>query len=100
HTRCLSDWSSDVCSSDLAASLFAILDPSLLAYGFRLSAFGSRLHRLLLRNRTLARSFARARVGPRPLPPDRQAAAMPHAAIAARSEERRVGQPCRARSGP
>src|SRR5207248_7688710 len=40
-------------------------------------------HDLLLRDRTLARPFARAGVGPRPLSADRQAAAMPHAAVAA-----------------
>src|SRR5205814_8606131 len=93
-----------------AASLFAIFDPfalgfRLLAFGSWLSALGSRLsalgfrllafvmpgvrpgrkplHRLLLRNRALARAFARACVGPRSLAADRQSAAMSHAAIAA-----------------
>src|SRR5258705_11152532 len=27
HTRCLSDWSSDVCSSDLGSALYEHLDP-------------------------------------------------------------------------
>src|SRR5690606_18719721 len=41
------------------------------------------LHRLLLRNGTLARALARAGVGLGPLPAHRQAAPVPKAAIAA-----------------
>src|SRR5579871_294501 len=41
------------------------------------------LHRLLLRDRALARALARARIGARALTADRQRAAVPHAAVAA-----------------
>src|SRR5262245_48129395 len=38
HTRCLSDWSSDVCSSDLAAEAYAPLYAALQRLGFVLLA--------------------------------------------------------------
>src|SRR5947199_6789087 len=84
HTRCLSDWSSDVCSSDLiphflSASLASWIPPQ---------GFGD-----LLWPRMRTRSFGRGddepsvwRSGVR--------------CRAARSEERRVGKECRSRWWP
>src|SRR5438045_9523794 len=41
HTRCLSDWSSDVCSSDLAAGTLIVHDPSTLrTTEYRLESIG------------------------------------------------------------
>src|SRR5262249_58688559 len=75
HTRLVSDWSSDVCSSDLAVGgeleLFQTASPR-----NRLEVFGK--PRLLAVQGTLA-----------PLREDRRSGG--------RSEERRVGKECRAR---
>src|SRR5438045_5941168 len=71
HTRCLSDWSSDVCSSDLGAVGEQVLSRR---SGFPAAASPASLigHDLVLL--------------PRPNP--------------ARSEERRVGKECRSRWSP
>src|SRR5262245_32741080 len=47
------------------------------------SAWPQALHRLLLRDRALARALARPRVGPRPLAAHRQRPAVTHPAVAA-----------------
>src|SRR5947199_10366009 len=77
HTRCLSDWSSDVCSSDLAhltagAKRVLVSAPSdgadvTLAYGVNTDAYDPARH-VIVSN--------------------------------ARSEERRVGKECRSRWSP
>src|SRR5205814_5652038 len=81
HTRCLSDWSSDVCSSDLPALLDA------------LEALGVSLR--------WDRSDAATRLGP-PVHPEILAEAFTRDSLAGffyafRSEERRVGKECRSR---
>src|SRR5437899_4303864 len=38
HTRCLSDWSSDVCSSDLSAGSYGFMEASRLAAGMEATA--------------------------------------------------------------
>src|SRR5262249_56529889 len=88
HTRLVSDWSSDVCSSDLSAS-----ERETLARG------------ALATDAAMAQALAEVRVGAT----ERQigdrmveiAAAsggqFKHLVLAVRSEERRVGKECRAR---
>src|SRR5205814_3552481 len=93
HTRCLSDWSSDVCSSDLdvarlcplAAMVdFGVSDTCYCSIGFRGgSAVGQWMVRIG-RGRT-ARYNAYS-VG-----------SLPQHAAKSRSEERRVGKECEAR---
>src|SRR5690606_39498562 len=75
HTRFSRDWSSDVCSSDLA---LADLDPSLPRY----TAAAAYLHEHAGDLPTAARLYAEA------------------ARSASRSEERRVGKECRSRWSP
>src|SRR5256884_1715412 len=88
HTRCSRDWSSDVCSSDLAerGPQHVQYEPTLL-----IAVLVEQRHQVLLR-----------RVDHRPLgdhstrehdPPD-----LLH--LRARSEERRVGKECRSRWSP
>src|SRR5438046_10175756 len=79
HTRLVSDWSSDVCSSDLTAAREVVLDP-LLQTGKtkRFNAGDLGLSEALV-----------VKVGQRPSPPERE-----------RSEERRVGKECRGRGSP
>src|SRR5947199_9429035 len=72
HTRCLSDWSSDVCSSDLSWGC-----------GF------SRRHARRLQPQPQLRPRPRSRGAQGPRPKDQPAPA--------RSEERRVGKECRSR---
>src|SRR5690349_24901089 len=77
HTRSLRDWSSDVCSSDLAAG--------------RGTAGSTRSHR----TRYIAARWQR-----RPPPPSSSTSARPAASSTTRSEERRVGKECRSRWSP
>src|SRR5437899_9713979 len=76
HTRCLSDWSSDVCSSDLS-----VADP--IAY-----LFACVKHCALDWQRSRRRQVRREEQAARP-----EVDAM----FVGRSEERRVGKECRAR---
>src|SRR5207245_5108970 len=71
HTRCYRDWSSDVCSSDLAISR--------LRRGGVQQASGD-----LLRRRVRRGEIARRGTAP----------------LGQRSEERRVGKECRSRGAP
>src|SRR5262245_62965234 len=81
HTRCLSDWSSDVCSSDLGAIERAAG-----------AAVRVRLHRGSIRDERAASYGAALLVlGDDRGSPRRASANRP------RSEERRVGKECRAR---
>src|SRR5262245_64336011 len=82
HTRCLSDWSSDVCSSDLAASVD-----------------GGDADFCERRNRTgHGRGFARGRGGDRaPVAANVVTGVSGRYSDGARSEERRVGKECRSR---
>src|SRR5205814_6011185 len=85
HTRCLSDWSSDVCSSDLIAG--------------KSRGGGQRRQRALetggrKRNYPGPRAFGHASAL---CPLRRIARAAEEFAAAARSEERRVGKECRCR---
>src|SRR5205814_6187623 len=73
HTRCLSDWSSDVCSSDLIQSTMAS----------QLGPLGS----FVGRSESAARQ---PKLGEN----------VPHTIRSTRSEERRVGKECRARRWP
>src|SRR5436853_2114749 len=77
HTRCLSDWSSDVCSSDLLAEL--LLERGYEVFGMVRRASAPNLWRIehLLDRVTLK-------------PAD----------LLDRSEERRVGKECRSRWSP
>src|SRR5262249_59304197 len=77
HTRLVSDWSSDVCSSDLPATFHPSCAPAQPPPTF--SSAGRATSRRRRRRRLV------------PLPP-RQCRQ-----LAARSEERRVGKECRAR---
>src|SRR5205814_7278767 len=86
HTRCLSDWSSDVCSSDLQACVRGSGVPGCSPSG------------------ALAPSGPRGRHAPAPcLVPKRGRRfwsrwhGSPPFSIARRSEERRVGKECRCR---
>src|SRR5262245_63556615 len=83
HTRCLSDWSSDVCSSDLELRKLPAGQPGiLLFFDFKSDHPGpvKEVHRLLNLHRDLVTAAGR-----RSDPPD------------TRSEERRVGKECRSR---
>src|SRR5262245_64613449 len=82
HTRCLSDWSSDVCSSDL------VTDGGVFSYGASLPE----------RVRQLGRYAGRVLRGTKPadLPID-QPTRFEFVINARRSEERRVGKECRSR---
>src|SRR5262245_63461814 len=82
HTRCLSDWSSDVCSSDLRRSRAG---PTRR----RGRAAGCGSHGAPDRSECGPRPRRRSRTTPRSAPPSRRPAA--------RSEERRVGKECRSR---
>src|SRR5205814_5427264 len=79
HTSCLSDWSSDVCSSDLRESERRSSSPSRVGYGcpIRCSMGSGR------------------RAGSTPS----SAAASSCSEAPRRSEERRVGKECRAQGG-
>src|SRR3546814_1150840 len=80
----ISDWSSDVCSSDLAAKL------SLPLLRQRVSASGERLERAGLTPRLLGRRWASARDALAPV-----ARVLPQLdPRLPRSEERRVGKEC------
>src|SRR5947199_431461 len=82
HTRCLSDWSSDVCSSDLAQA----------AEAMEADGTGKRVARFALvqLGRGLVPEFRHLQ------PVQREQCAL-DAADFARSEERRVGKECRSR---
>src|SRR5687768_17921845 len=79
HTRCSRDWSSDVCSSDLAGAAAARQRPD---------RRGARSRRALC-----PRLF-------RPVPPGTTAARSSRRPRTTRSEERRVGKECRSRWSP
>src|SRR5438045_8883858 len=84
HTRCLSDWSSDVCSSDLAAGTLIVHDPSTLrTTEYRLESIGKEETPLGPRGMALA---------------TRDKTALLDELL--RSEERRGGEKCRVRGGP
>src|SRR5205814_3920705 len=89
HTRCLSDWSSDVCSSDLPASkiyvrnkMKACSEVGLYSEHFELPA-DAHESTLLERIRALNRDVRIHGI-----------------LVQLRSEERRVGKECRSREGP
>src|SRR5205814_5215114 len=75
HTRCLSDWSSDVCSSDLGMLVIACADHHRVQL-----RVGQQLFRVLKGLGPHAEKLLGIVGGP----------------IAVRSEERRVGKECRA----
>src|SRR5262245_63146314 len=88
HTRCLSDWSSDVCSSDLTSTVAS--EKVLIVWD-------------------IERSFLEKRGTPTdamPLWRSRMVSATPtnrsvaSSRLRARSEERRVGKECRSRRSP
>src|SRR5258705_1842691 len=95
HTRCLSDWSSDVCSSDLVSDQIAFLHAGKLVLLGSLDEIKQRHHRLVLR-------FDR----PLDEPPALRGAlsttgrGAEWTIICDRSEERRVGKECRSRWSP
>src|SRR5688500_19246732 len=81
HTRLQGDWSSDVCSSDLA---FAVVK------------FAGAAYLIVLGILTLRRAGKPAASGQAAPQPASGVALVLHAAVA-RSEERRVGKECRSR---
>src|SRR5262245_65292622 len=81
HTRCLSDWSSDVCSSDLLDSAIGMLP------GKVIDLDKEAIDRSLERHRTMSESLEVAIAGHEP----------GHFEMHERSEERRVGKECRSR---
>src|SRR2546429_5821686 len=83
HTRCSRDWSSDVCSSDLAFLR------SLRVIERRIAARGSVQRQA--RRPGAKRLVRRLR---------QRAIASPSCALESRSEERRVGKECRSRWSP
>src|SRR2546430_4602139 len=85
HTRFDCDWSSDVCSSDLAVGA-----------AYPSSSTKSEYFNQYLKDKDLAESWIEASLGPFNTP--RQAAlTLPYLE---RSEERRVGKECRSRWSP
>src|SRR5205814_7425881 len=99
HTRCLSDWSSDVCSSDLVLGAVGWARPARLVRGVVLSAkerdfvraargFGATDGYLLRRHILPATSSVLL---------TQAAILVPQFILAERSEERRVGKECRSR---
>src|SRR5262245_64824929 len=93
HTRCLSDWSSDVCSSDLRlAGLLQPLGRSRACAATTMHAAATISHGRTLTGPSRSRAGPAARgavkiTGWVPIPEPR-------------SEERRVGKGCRARASP
>src|SRR5258705_7476696 len=84
HTRCLSDWSSDVCSSDLPVRAERDRDAHLAVDHVVQEAVA----RVVVLGRVAAEAFLREQVAVERL--------QPHG----RSEERRVGKECRSRWSP
>src|SRR3712207_8391946 len=80
HTRYWRDWSSDVCSSDLAETVAAVA---------QLSTTGRRRRRVVLGAALTAAVLAAVGIG-----------VWRHLEERARSEERRVGKECRSRWSP
>src|SRR5262245_64885268 len=83
HTRCLSDWSSDVCSSDLSTVVMA--SPRVWDWGgaMRLPLHTAKLHAApenATSGEAMPEKWQRGAIG--------------------RSEERRVGKECRSRRSP
>src|SRR5205814_5471739 len=91
HTRCLSDWSSDVCSSDLTVRriVFATLAPSSPSPQRRRQPLTPRLVAL---NGAIVDEALRDRADP-------SSSQEPSQKQPERSEERRVGKECRDRGG-
>src|SRR5688572_31681500 len=82
HTRFDCDWSSDVCSSDLAAIAFSIVEGTDLAIAADEATFGlSEINFRMFPGGSVSKSLAN----------------MFHSRDALRSEERRVGKECRCR---
>src|SRR5262245_64117146 len=93
HTRCLSDWSSDVCSSDLTSSAArGPLRPS----GRRPRAIGPAARPARRRARRARRPAAEAARAPTAARSREDGAG----GSRTRSEERRVGKECRERRAP
>src|SRR5205814_7679267 len=92
HTRCLSDWSSDVCSSDLVVQIVSHTRqlPVVERAGIHLIAKAASLNRQRQRHVGARHHFAGANAAHRNCPTEG----------GARSEERRVGKECRARWWP
>src|SRR5258705_7313307 len=86
HTRCLSDWSSDVCSSDLLAG-----GAGAPHYGPPLEMAPDEARRGLTEHLLLALEVARGAAGK---------VRSPGSLVFMRSEERRVGKECRSRWSP
>src|SRR5262245_65354959 len=84
HTRCLSDWSSDVCSSDLADGVAV----QLRRVGRHLQRLGRHVHRGEAHQLQVVQvALTAAQVAP----------TQQRALAKGRSEERRVGKECRSR---
>src|SRR2546422_8291755 len=83
HTRCSRDWSSDVCSSDLAPEVLLAQDPSIVAPGAKLE-------------RLFDEGFFTE--GPTQAPDG--SVYFSDITVGKRSEERRVGKECRSRWSP
>src|SRR5258705_7502958 len=87
HTRCLSDWSSDVCSSDLSLSLTSLTRSGKWLELLKEAVPGASRVALLLKPDAMPDRVREVRL--------READAS-----ARRSEERRVGKECRSRWSP
>src|SRR5205814_2908231 len=92
HTRCLSDWSSDVCSSDLGSEAAGAVET--VGDGVTEVSAGDRV----------AYAMARGSYAEYAVVPSSQLVKIPDnvsfdtaAAVMLRSEERRVGKECRGR---
>src|SRR5262245_64065632 len=88
HTRCLSDWSSDVCSSDLQAALRSLLP------GLRASNSQADLARALTALTDASLALGDYEAATREA---QEAFDLHHQLGQHRSEERRVGKECRSR---
>src|SRR5205814_6900764 len=89
HTRCLSDWSSDVCSSDLQLNLlpFATAIHDALQHEFTKDRQVASAVQFLqpLARATIGHGYTRAQIAGPQIPQE------------LRSEERRVGKECKSR---
>src|SRR5258705_3311002 len=89
HTRCLSDWSSDVCSSDLCSALIQPVTPELAEF-FKLPNQGGALVGDVMPNSPAADAGIH----------DGDVIVEIDGRKVTRSEERRVGKECRSRWSP